>query len=84
MRMYPAVIYLLKVGNENCRTRCVIISKLTKTKQNKTKHQNHHNHMRTLRNIGFTLVSLYLFLVFILELPEVFSAGFTSNQSTDK
>ena len=35
MRMYPAVIYLLKVGNENCRTRCVIISKLTKKTKTK-------------------------------------------------
>ena len=30
IRIYPACIYLLKVNNENSRTRCVICSKLTK------------------------------------------------------
>ena len=30
IRIYPAGIYLLKVNNENYRTRCIIYSKLTK------------------------------------------------------
>ena len=30
IKIYPAGIYLLKVNNENGRTRCVICSKLTK------------------------------------------------------
>ena len=59
IRIYPEGIYLLKVNNKNCRTRCVICSKLTKEK-----HQNCLIGMRTLRNIDVALVSLFLFLVF--------------------
>ena len=30
VRIYPVAMYLMKVNNENPRTRCVICSKLTK------------------------------------------------------
>ena len=33
IKIYPVGIYLLKVNNENSRTRCVICSKLTKKTQ---------------------------------------------------
>ena len=54
IRIYPACIYLLKINNENSRTRCVIWKR----------HQNDLIDIRTLRNINIPLASLYLFLVF--------------------
>ena len=58
IRIYPVGTYLLKVNNENSRTRCVICSKLTKKDTGTT------SLTRTLRNIDVALVSQYLFLVF--------------------
>ena len=54
IRIYTAGIYLLKVNNENSRTRCVIWKR----------QRNDLIDMRTLRNTDVPLVSLYLFLVF--------------------
>ena len=54
IRIYPAGIYLLKVNNENSRTRCVICSKFKK------RHPNDLIDLKTLRNIVVTLVSLLL------------------------
>ena len=55
IRMYPVGIYLLKVNNENFRTRCVISSKLKE-------HRNDLIDLKALRNINVTLVSLLLTL----------------------
>ena len=38
-RTHPPVIYLLKVSNENSRTRCVICPKLTKKDTGTTSHR---------------------------------------------
>ena len=82
------VIYLLKVDNENPRTRFVICLKLTKKDTRTTSLT-----MKSSRNINVALVSLLLILKrfltfyqnFILEFWEVLLAGFTSSdQSTDK
>ena len=54
IRMYPVGIYLLKVNNENFRTRCVISSKLKE-------HRNDLIDLKTLTN-NVTLVSLLLTL----------------------
>ena len=65
IRIYPVGTYLLKVKNENSRTRCVICSNSTKKKR----HQNDID-MKTLRNIDIAVMSLlltlkrFLFLVF--------------------
>ena len=56
IRIYPVGIYLLKVNNENTRTRCYLF------KVNKKRHQNNLIDMKTLRNIGIVLVSLLLTL----------------------
>ena len=56
IRINPVGIYLLKVKNENCRTRCVICSKLKK------RHQNDVIDLKTLANIDAALVSLLLTL----------------------
>ena len=57
VRIYPVGIYLLKVNDENSRTKCVICSKLTKKR-----HWNNLIDLKTLRKIGITLVSLLLTL----------------------
>ena len=54
IRMYPVGIYLLKVNNENFRTRCVISSKLKE-------HRNDLIDLKALKN-NVTLVSLLLTL----------------------
>ena len=75
IRIYPVGTYLLKVKNENSRTRCVICSNSTKKK-----HRNDID-MKTLRNIDIAVVSLlltlkrFLFLVFHLEFREVSVTG---------
>ena len=55
IRIYPADNHLLKVNNENSRTRCVICSELTKKR-----HQNNLIDMKKLRNTGIALLSLLL------------------------
>ena len=52
IRIYPVEIYMLKVNDENSRTRCVICSKFKK------RHWNNLIDSRTLRNIDVALVSL--------------------------
>ena len=64
IRIYPAGIYLLKVNNDNSRTRCVICSKLTKKALDLTD-------MKTLGNIGAALVSLLLTVNFE-KIPHIF------------
>ena len=77
---------MLKVNNENSRTRCAICSKFKKRNWNDL------IDLKTLRNIDIALVSLlltlkiqHLFLVFILEFWELLPVEFTGReQSTDK
>ena len=66
IRIYPVGIYLLKVNNENSRTRCVICSKLTK----ETPEPPHwyedikkHWHHSGLSTVNFEKIP-FLFLVF--------------------
>ena len=54
--IYLVGIYLLKVNDENSRTRCVICLKLTK------RHQNDLINIKTIRNIDVVLMSLLLAL----------------------
>ena len=80
IRIHPAVIYLIKVSNENSRTRCVICPKLTKKDNGTTSHRYRSEYLLLTfkRSHAF---SKYL----IFEFREVLPVGFaSSDQSTDR
>ena len=77
IRIFPAGIYLLKVDNENFRTRYIIGSKLT-TKKTLKPLQQHEDIKKNWHDSGVFIP------LFIHELREVLLAKFTSNQSTGK
>ena len=78
-------IYLIKVNNENSRTRCVIFSKLKKTPEQLYWLEDMKKYWRSFVSVSNFKKTLHLFLVFILELRELLLAEFTNrDQSTDK